>query len=83
MINGRDFLRQENSVISYIKESKSLYWEVCIRHIYHEVNVCADMLAHVGCELSSTVIIYESCSAQISYFVIVDAWNFVLKLVIL
>jgi hypothetical protein len=83
MINGWDFLWHENSVISYIKESKSLYWKVRIRHIYHDVNVCADILAHVGCELSSTMIIYESCSAQISYFVIVDALNFVLRLVTL
>jgi hypothetical protein len=50
-----------------------LDWEVHIRHTYCEVNVCADMLAHVECELGSTMIIYESYSAQISHFVIVDA----------
>jgi hypothetical protein len=30
------------------------------------------MLAHVGCELGSTMIIYESCPTQISNVVIVD-----------
>jgi hypothetical protein len=38
-----------------------LDWEVCIRHIYCEVHVCADIFVHVGCELGPTMVIYESC----------------------
>ncbi|GAU18650.1 hypothetical protein TSUD_124830 [Trifolium subterraneum] len=48
-------------------------WKVLICHIYRETNVCADMLAHVGCELGSTMMFYELCPTQIARFVIADA----------
>jgi hypothetical protein len=37
--------------------------KVC--YTYHEPNRSADALAHIGCELGSSVIFYESCPTQI------------------
>jgi hypothetical protein len=48
-------------------------WEVRIRHTYREANKCVDALVHMGCDLGSTMIIYESCPTQLSQLVLADA----------
>jgi hypothetical protein len=35
--------------------------------------MCADALAHIGCDLKSFVMFYESCPTQIKYLLIADA----------
>ncbi|KAK2373854.1 Polynucleotidyl transferase, ribonuclease H superfamily protein [Trifolium repens] len=50
-------------------------WEVRIRHTYRKANRCADVLAHMRCDLGSTMIIYESCPTQLSQFMLADAFG--------
>jgi hypothetical protein len=49
-----------------------LEWEVRSRHKYREANLCADTLAHAGCDLGSDMIVYESCLAHLAYYVLAD-----------
>jgi hypothetical protein len=43
--------------------------------MYRDANRCADVLAHMGCDLGSTMIIYESCPTQLSQFMLADAFG--------
>jgi hypothetical protein len=44
--------------------------KVC--HTYREANRCIDALAHIGCELRSSVIFYKLCPTQITHFFFYD-----------
>jgi hypothetical protein len=46
---------------------------VRICHTYREANLCADALAHIGCDLGNSMMYYESCPTQISHLMTVDA----------
>jgi ribonuclease HI len=61
------------SMCTRIKRLLRLNWEVRICHTYREANMCADALAHIGCELGNTLMFYESCPTQIRYLVAADA----------
>jgi ribonuclease HI len=43
-------------------------WEVKIHHSYHEANMCADVLANLGCMIGPTMMFYEACPAQVNNF---------------
>ncbi|PNY06732.1 ethylene responsive transcription factor 1b [Trifolium pratense] len=55
------------SVLKHIRRLMQLEWEILVCHNYREANLCVDALAHIGCELGSYVIFYESCPTQITH----------------
>jgi ribonuclease HI len=61
-------ISEGRSVLKHIRRLLQLEWEVKVCHTYREANRCADALAHIGCELGSSVIFYESCPTQIMHF---------------
>jgi hypothetical protein len=58
--------------------------KVLVCHTYSDVNICADVLAHIGCDICFTVIFYESCPTQIRYLYVGDMIRRnILKLILL
>jgi ribonuclease HI len=79
-MNVVKILNREKSVTNFswslckrIWRLVELDWEVQIQHTYREGNKCADALAHMGSNLGSNVIFYESCPREIRSFVEDDA----------
>lgn len=63
----------DNSIVAKIRRLLQMDCEVVVRHSYRETNQRADVLADLGCSLHTNICFYESCPAQFSHLVVVDA----------
>jgi hypothetical protein len=61
-------ISEDWSVLKHIRRLLQIEWEVKVCHTYREANRCIDALAHIGCELRSSVIFYKLCPTQITHF---------------
>lgn len=60
------------SLIMRIKKLLTIDWNVCVSHIFREANKCADVLANLGCEVGSHLVIFERLPVQLAQVLLAD-----------